>query len=241
MSFGGTNKRHFALEEWADFARGLVPQGQREAMQTHLDAGCTTCEQVLGTWRRVHEAARREASYQPPDGAVRSAKAMFAQLKPSTSRRGAAAIAELLFDSFLSPLPAGVRSAAGTSRQLLYGSGDYRVDVRIEPQQDSDKVSVVGQILDSLEPDAGVASAPITLLRGRKVLVESSTNRFGEFHFECAVDTALLIRVQAPNGTQFQVPLVEPRYLLGEMRINRGSPVRSSSPSKRTKSTGKKV
>ena len=240
MSFGGTNKRHFGLEEWADFARDLVPQGQKEAMQKHLDAGCTTCEQVLGTWQRVHEAARREASYQPPEGAVRSAKAMFAGLKPSTPRRGRDVIAELLFDSFLSPLPAGVRSAAGTSRQLLYGSGDYRVDVRIEPQQDSDKVSVVGQILDSLEPDTGIASAPITLLRGRKVLVESSTNRFGEFHFECAVDTALLIRVQAPNGTQFQVPLVEPKYLLGEMRINRGSPARSVPP-RRNKSTSKKV
>ena len=56
------------------------------------------------------------------------------------------------------------------SRQLLYGTGDYRIDVRIEARADSDKVAVVGQVLNSADPDENVGAVPVTLVRAGKVL-----------------------------------------------------------------------
>ena len=49
-----------------------------------------------------------------------------------TTRAGL--LAEVLFDSSLEPLPVGVRSAASSSRQLLFGVEDLRIDLRLEPK-----------------------------------------------------------------------------------------------------------
>lgn len=196
---------HFSLEEWADFARNVVKGDQKAAMQTHLESGCKPCAKVLGTWTRVREAATREKAYQPPESAVRTVKGLGAIHIPAQT-----SFARLLFDSFSNPIAAGVRSTATVARQLLYGIGAYRIDLRLEPQMDSDKVSLVGQILNSADPAKHAAAVPVVLLKGRKVLAESHTNGFGEFHLQCDLDGRLQLRLTLPHGSEVRIPLVEP-------------------------------
>lgn len=119
-------------------------------------------------------------------------------------------IARLLFDTSRQPVAAGVRSASTVARQLLYGVGAYRIDLRMEPQMDSDKVSLVGQILNSTDPARHAASVPVVLLKGRKVLAESQTNGFGEFHLECDLESHLQLQLVLPQGMDVRIPLVEP-------------------------------
>jgi len=201
--------KHFSTEEWADFARGAVEGRQKGAMQSHLDTGCKQCEGLVGMWKKVHQMAQREAAYEPPQAALRTVKAMYAiHGKPSLASQPR--LATLLFDSFSAPLQAGVRSAATDARQLLFGSGDHRIDLRLEPQVDSDKVALMGQLLNSADPAATLDAVPVTLLKGRKVIAESATNRFGEFQFECELDPELLLRATLPDGSEVSVPLVDP-------------------------------
>ncbi|MGA8872093.1 MAG: hypothetical protein WB460_13185, partial [Candidatus Acidiferrales bacterium] len=106
-------------------------------------------------------------------------------------------------------LAAGVRSAATTERQLLYGVSKYRVDVRIEPQPNSERVALVGQILNSTDPGKSVGAVPVRLCQGRRVLAESMTSPFGEFDVECDLGKGLQLRVSLPQE-ELCLPVMEP-------------------------------
>jgi hypothetical protein len=201
---------HFKPEEWADLARDAASEEERKKMQSHLESGCKKCAGLFGTWKRVHDASRREALYRPPDSAVRTVKGMGVIHGPSKNRPMRSPIAELLFDSLRSPMTAGVRSSSISARQLLYGIGDYRLDIRIEPQEDSDKVALVGQVLNSAEPDQPIGVISVVLKRGNKVVAQSTTNRFGEFQLECDLESSLRLQAGLPHGQVVQIPLVEP-------------------------------
>jgi hypothetical protein len=201
--------KHFATEEWADFARGAVEKDRKSLMQNHLQSGCGKCAKALELWQRVHSVAQRQADIGAPDGAVRAMKAIYGQ-QTVFGQRVKVTMADVLFDSFASPLPVGVRSMATGPRQLLYGSGSHRIDVRLEPQPDSEKVSVIGQVLDSSAPGKDLQGLMVLLLAGERVLAESTTNRFGEFHLECPLAEKLELRVKLPLGQQVSAALVQP-------------------------------
>ena len=210
--------RHFTLEEWADFARGVVEGERRTAMHTHLDSGCKSCGAVLSLWHRVHNIARRELTYEPPASALRYSKAAFTLHRPPETHPKRAGRAKLLFDSLLQPQLAGVRSGDATVRQLLYGSGDYHIDIRIEPQEDSEKVSFVGQVLNANDVDQGLNSAPVVLLQAGRVRAETVTNRFGEFRLECDLESRLQLRVRLPHGNELRVPVLDTTFAEDERK-----------------------
>jgi hypothetical protein len=216
--------KHFSLTEWADFVRGMVDIDRNEAMQAHLDSGCKECGEVAKTWARVREAAKRERAYEPPESAVRMAKSHLA----IHGRPGRASKVQLLFDSYQSPVLAGVRATATTARQMLYGIGTYRIDLRMEPQMDSDKVSLVGQILNSADPVKTGAHVTVVLLRGNKVLAESQTNTLGEFHLECSLEGHLQLLLTLPRARDIRIPLLVPTEsaMTGNLELSDSEPVK---------------
>ncbi len=202
--------KHFSTEDWLDFVRGVVAKDRKAAMQNHLSAGCKQCDTVVSLWKRVHIAAQRETAYEPPAATLRTIKAMYSIHGKPALKTAKAVFAQLLFDSLSAPLQAGVRSSTADARQLLYGSGDHRIDLRFEPQVDSDKISLVGQLLNSADPARAMDAVPVAVLKGHKVVSESATNRFGEFHFEVDLETDLQLRVSPPQGPEFSIALVDP-------------------------------
>jgi hypothetical protein len=207
---------HYSLEQWVDFARNVVDEDQKRKMENHLKTGCVRCSKELGIWQRLHQVARRESAYVPPDGTLRIANASFAD---QSSRRTPAktGVGSLLFDSFRSPLLAGTRSTGTASRQVLYGAGTYRIDVRIEPKMDSEKVILIGQVLNSASPEERLPELPVTLFKGRKVLAESTTREFGEFQIECALEGGFRLTVMLPGQTEVTLPLIEPAFATEEV------------------------
>ena len=183
---------------------------EKKAMQSHLEDGCKECSKVFGAWKGVRDVARHESSYHPPESLVRTVKGMGAIFGLTKSRQGKPLIARLLFDSSRCPLPAGVRSSPSIARQLLYGAGDYQLDLRIEPREDSDKISLVGQILNSSEPDQAVGAVPVVILKGQKILAQCVTNRFGEFQVDCSLESSLQLRAGLPRGQAICIRLIEP-------------------------------
>lgn len=210
--------KHFSLADWADFARGVADKDRKRAMQTHLESGCKTCNEAAKTWARVHEAAKRERAYQPPESAIRIAKSHL----PLHGKARKASKVHLLFDSFQNPVAAGVRATVTTARQMLYGVGTYRIDLRMEPQMDSDKVSLVGQILNSADPVKTGAQVTVTLLRDGKVLAQSQTNTLGEFHLECSLEGQLQLLLSLPRERGVRIPLLVPSEpaMTGQLEVN---------------------
>src|SRR5437762_13326213 len=94
---------HFETWQWADFSRGLVTDIDRAVMQSHLEA-CARCHRTVQILSGVAALAAAEPANTPPRDVVRLAKAIYTP--PPTERF----LARLIFDSFLAPLPAGVRT-----------------------------------------------------------------------------------------------------------------------------------
>jgi len=197
--------RHFSSEQWADFVRSVVGEQEKAAMQAHLETGCKECSSEVVAWTRVREAAMRERSYEPPEHAVRMAKALGAINARPSSRP----IAQLLFDSFQTPAFAGVRSGSSGPRQMLYGIGDYRIDIRIEPKPEGEVVTMVGQILISDEPARAANRVFVSLIRGREVLATAETNEYGEFELQCELPSGLKLHVAPPEGPHVDIPLFD--------------------------------
>jgi hypothetical protein len=199
--------RHYASEQWVDFARNVIQEKQRVQMQEHIATGCKKCMKLMHLWVRFHQAAQSESRYQVSDGAVRTVKAAFTGRAAKTSKN---AFARLLLDNSRQPLLAGVRSAGYQPRHLLYGTGRFRIDVRIEPQLDSDQVAIIGQILNSLNPDERLGGLPVTLWKGQRVLATCLTNASGEFHIQCLLEGGFRVRVELPGGQDIGLPLIDP-------------------------------
>ncbi len=170
-------------------------------------------------WQRLQQVARRESAYTPSEGAVRTVNA---SLRPIGRLASCVMRSRRLHRCYsiasAARLLAGVRSAESASQQLLYGVGDYRIDVRIEPQMDSEKVVLIGQVLNSADPDERLSAAPVSLLKGRKILAESVTSEFGEFQIECDLQEGFRLVVLLPDRKRGKPPAGRTRiHHAGEM------------------------
>ena len=205
--------KHYSLEKWVDFARNVIREDEKAEMQSHLKTGCAECSRELIMWQRLHQVAQRESAYQPVEGAVRTVNALFANQRSHRTRYAKSGAAALLFDSFRSPLPAGVRSATGsTSRQLLYGTDNYRIDIRIEPQMDKERAVLIGQVLNSADPDEHLSDVRVALWKGKKILAECVTSQFGEFQMDCDLEGGFRLLVTLPGQKEVSLPLIEPKF-----------------------------
>src|SRR5436309_2903380 len=162
---------HYATQEWSDFVRGVSPEPTVARMQRHLSSGCPSCNRAANLLRKVVLTAA-EPEVEVPAFVIRKAKAIF-----DIPRRRL--IARIVFDSFLEPLPAGVRSRNQMFRQAMFEAGNVLVDVRLQNQQDG-KILVTGQIADKASPNAPASRVTVHLVSGadRQPL---KANRFGEF------------------------------------------------------------
>lgn len=194
--------KHYRQEEWADFVRGLA--GDREpAMQKHMKA-CKQCGEAVAIWEQIVACAAREESYSPPESAVRISRSYAAALPPKKARSLAARVADLIEDSNLRPSFAGVRSTAAVPRQLLFRSGEYNIDLRIESQATGRNL-LVGQILSST--GGSVRSIPVALISGLGPVASAVTSEFGEFSLELEAGVKVQLLVWLFGSQNILVPL----------------------------------
>lgn len=196
---------HFDDEIWINFIRGTIDDSSRKAMEEHLHSHCTECTSALADWKLLAETAHADLAYAPPEQLVRMVKQEFSIQKPRTEVPGL--IAQIIFDTASQPAVAGVRSAAVTSRQLVFRANEITIDLRFDfdmaPQKN---IAVVGQILRGNQ--GWDARVPVLLFNENgAILAETETTEFGEFQFE--LDTTEHTRISFElSGTQrVQVPL----------------------------------
>ena len=199
---------HYDISQWTDFGRGVVASSERAAMETHLsEQGCARCRATLDLVRGVVAIARKADHDTPPDYAVRCAKALSALL-PAQKSRFPSLIAHLVYDSFRDPLPAGMRSEDQLSHQALYEAGDFCLDLRLEHDQRTPFVTLVGQLTNRTTPQSAMPEAPILLMARNDVVAHTISNPFGEFQMEYAPARHLRLCVPLdPSGRRIEVSL----------------------------------
>lgn len=204
----GTGRRgHFSDEDWADFARQQGSVDETNRLARHLDTGCRRCAPTLQFWSGVVALAGKEASYRPPDGVVRQARAEFAFRRPEGLLDRVTKKASLVFDSFRQPLAAGVRASGPSPRQVLYKAGHYLIRLRVEASAGSDRLSVVGQILDEGSPSRAVENLAVLVLNGDETVERTLTNHLGEFLLEPDPAESLWLSVGGSDIGSVSVPL----------------------------------
>ena len=200
--------KHYGIEEWVDFARGLSDPAQTGEMREHLAASCSECVPVADFFRKFDETARGMEQVSLPDRVIKAAKAIFPVYKPANARALVRLTAELVYDSFLAPAPAGLRSSWQMGWQRLYRAGDCSLDLRIEPELRSSRTAVIGQISNHTAPEDCMSDVPVCLKSGRLVVAETRSNQFGEFQLEYEQQGRLQLCVFLDGGTKsIQVPL----------------------------------
>jgi hypothetical protein len=196
---------HFTEEAWADFARQQGEPEQRARLARHLQ-GCERCAQTLDVWTAVMGLAGQEAAYQPPDGVMARAKAHFALHRPPGLIERAVRRASLVFDSFRPPVLAGVRAAGSSPRQLLYKAGRYLIRLQVERKAGSDRLSIVGQIVDEVNPKSALPDLPVLLSSNKETLDRTVTNILGEFQLESDPSESLRLTVGIPEIGTLTLP-----------------------------------
>jgi hypothetical protein len=197
---------HFPGREWWNFALAAVPPEQSELMQIHLDGGCEQCQKLLARWLPALGFFRREASFQPPEGALRMAKLAFS---PSRSRwlPQIAEFACLLFDSARQSRLAHVRGSIQTNRRLLHETESFTIDLRVETEPGAKRIHLIGQILNSKEPGIDIENAPVTLLRAESFATEGRTNLHGEFDLELVASGDWQLFIEPPDHSPIGIRL----------------------------------
>jgi hypothetical protein len=200
--------KHYGIAQWVDFSRDLLSPVERGEMQDHLASGCSECGATLGFCDKLTGACGRMAASVVPEDALRQAMGIFPKPPAERPKRTFRIPAELVYDSFLVPSPAGLRSSWQVGWQGLFHAGDCSVDLRVEPELRSSKASVVGQISNHEAPGTEMRDIPVYLKAGKQVVAETRSNRFGEFQMDYEQQGRLQLCIYLDGGTRcIQVPL----------------------------------
>ncbi len=198
---------HFTTENWIDFVNQAVDATQQQSMEHHLEQGCKRCSKTVSMWQKVRQSAASEANYQPPEHAVRIARATFAEAALAGPAKGAGSRIKVLFDSFLHPVFEGARSASAGTRQMLYRADPFQIDIQVEPKPGANRIVVTGQLLDLSNPAVLGGDARISLSNMRGQVVHAVTNQFGEFSGEIENSGDLQMTFATPGSQPIVISL----------------------------------
>jgi len=198
--------QHYHLGHWIDFVHGFGSETARTAMEEHLAAGCPACRLAVSRLRVLAAIARHEAQYKVSPGALEFARSLGNRLARRPwllSRR----VARLVFDTMQAPLVAGVRGDPRASRHAWYQTGDYSVDVQMEPGGSLAAMTLIGQIVSVQNPPASLSNLAVAVASHRAVLAQTASNDLGEFQVELVPEPELKLYIQTNRESSLEVPL----------------------------------
>jgi hypothetical protein len=176
--------KHLTVVEGNTFVNRVASGRRQKAIQPRRGTRRNHHAETAAHWRKVTYTTSAEPGYKPTAETVGVAKAAFAIASLSAKGRGVVRFAQLLFDSFSHPAPAGIRAAPTRIRQLLYRAQPYQIDLQIELRQETNRLVVTGQLLDISHPEMIGRDVQVTISNRRGGVVKTTTNQYGEFRAE---------------------------------------------------------
>src|SRR5215813_5929576 len=135
---------HLSFANLVDLAENQMTAEEKSTATNHL-LSCSLCASELQRVEQTIALMRTDKSVDVPSELLKQTLAVFRQPKTSGESVWRRIVAALSFDSRTLTPAFGVRSAAATSRQLLYTAEDSDIDLRITGRDD--KWVVSGQVL----------------------------------------------------------------------------------------------
>jgi hypothetical protein len=209
--------QHFSDRRWVDFARGVGTIDVNNRIKTHLAAECGECKISHERWRQVARLSTAEATYDPPENLVHLVKVGFSHKTTPEPQKWT--LADLVFDSFAQPLPAGIRSGASNASatgvggvrvwQMVHEAEGLTVDLRFSHRAQSKAVQLVGQVFDKQATRPLQQSAIVELSTDEgQVVAATVVSPLGEFHIEFAATNQLFLSVKAVERNTVRIQLV---------------------------------
>lgn len=203
MTLSRRSPSHLDLPTVLDYLDQRLDASRRRAVDEHLGKPCADCRERVRVLGELVETMRADRTGEVPAWLHERARAVFA---PTPAARGARkvfeALAELLFDSFVSPQPAMARRSVGEARRLRYRFEEQTLDLEIE-REGTSTLAVRGR-LTALDPALWTLDV--------QAVGEHRTARpdaRGSFSLENVPSGALEMRLVGPSGT-FRLPSIEP-------------------------------
>lgn len=185
------------FERLIDYLDGRLSQKEAEAVEAHLGSGCERCLADRNWYEEFKAVAQSDDMVEPPAWLLKRALRLFVERKEGALDKLGRLIASLAFDSFARPIAEGARSAGAPSRQLLYRSGPYSIDVQLTASAPG-RANLMGQVLCQ---EGSTAELPVRLMRGEKVLRSATTNSLGEFALKEISQGSYDLIVETAQGT----------------------------------------
>lgn len=147
------------FEALIDYYEGRADDATVERVRTHLATGCQNCMTALARLERTLKAFREPGLIHAPVEALTRASALFRERFRKPERPSL--LAQLLFDSRATPALTGARGEAETSRQRVYSTDVYDIDLWQE--REGENWYLIGQVMPKQE---GLEARPeaVTLL-----------------------------------------------------------------------------
>jgi len=119
---------------------------------------------------------------------------------PQLGSRRITRVARLVLDTFLQPLPAGIRSMQSDTRQLVYEAPSLTADISFDRSPNSNRITLLGQVLRTKEPQLPLNGVSVVLKNRNGPLNVKMTNEAGEFSFEFQDERSVSLEVEvSPN------------------------------------------
>lgn len=183
-----------------DFARGVLDADRKSLIENHLEANCATCRDSGAFWKAVVNLASDVRETDPPADALALVKEAYSLAKgPKPTAPWMLQFAELMFDSFRSTAPAGVRSHIRGPRHSIHRTGECVIELQIDSGNGGGRIGLTGQVLDANHTATGLGGTRVTVMRKGGVAAETVANAFGEFTLDCGRESALWILFEAPE------------------------------------------
>ena len=119
---------------------------------------------------------------------------------PQLGSRRITRVARLVLDTFLQPLPAGIRDLQPDTRQLVYEAPALTADISFECSPNSPRITLLGQVLRTKEPQIPLNGVSVVLKSRNGPLHVKMTNEVGEFSFEFQHERSISLEIEVnPN------------------------------------------
>ena len=198
--------KHFSIEDWADFVRGVANKESQVAMAAHLETGCRRCTETAAVLQRAAQVMAAESQVEIPEHVIRRARAIFVPRRRKTLRLPRLA-AHLVFDSALEPVPVGLRAEHQHTRRTLFHAGSFFIDLRFEYEPGSPVLCLVGQLASRKGEAAQPVGRQVMLMADDEVVAEATTNQFGEFQMEYEPAPRLRLSLPLDPAGLIELPL----------------------------------
>jgi hypothetical protein len=119
---------------------------------------------------------------------------------PQLGSRRITRVARLVLDTFFDPLPAGIRHLQPDTRQLVYEAPALTADISFECSPNSPRMTLVGQVLRTKEPQVPLNGVSVVLKSRNGPLNVKMANEVGEFSFEFQDERTVSLEIEiSPN------------------------------------------